>query len=230
MPSFSREAQISWKLLFVEIGVFGKSHHRSLDLDGLAGGEIANQWHGVSIRHANAANAGVNADVERDGLLRFGGDLVQCEAQRRVDHGHDASCDGVFEIVLVERAEQEDGLANAGIAERHGFVELHDGKAEDFRLRLKELGNVGHAHAVAVIFDDREDGTRGGAAGNFLDIVAQVFAMNLHPRIERGILRSARFIALRGGGERRRSAEQDGESETCFQEGPPRGLHHEAIS
>src|SRR5438552_311057 len=31
------------KLLFVEIEILGKSHHRSLDLDGLAAAEIANE-------------------------------------------------------------------------------------------------------------------------------------------------------------------------------------------
>src|SRR5690348_10587129 len=116
------------KLLFVEVGILGERHHRALDLNGLAAGEIANEGRGVSIGHANPADAGVNANVERDGLLRFGGDLVQRGAQRRVNHGHDATYDGVLEIAIVERAEKENWLANAGVARRDGFVKLHDCK------------------------------------------------------------------------------------------------------
>src|SRR5436305_7301235 len=52
-----------------------------------------------------------------------------------------------------ERAEQEDGLANAGIAERHGFVELHDGKAEDFRLDRKSTRlNSSHVRISYAVF------------------------------------------------------------------------------
>ena len=181
------------KLLSVEVGVLGERHHRALDLGGLAASEIANQELGVLIGHADAADAGVNADVQRYRFLQFGGDLVQRGAQRRVDHGHDAACDGVFKIVLVERAEEEDGLANAGVAQRDGFVKLHDGETEDSRLRLEELGDDAHAHAVTVVFDDGENGTGSGAAGDFLDIVTQIFAVNLYPWIKGGIFRSGGF-------------------------------------
>jgi len=178
------------KLLFVEIGIFGKSHHRSMNADRLAAGKIANERRGVSIGHADAADAGVDADVEGDGLLRFGGTLVQRGAQKGIDHGRDAAGDGVFEIAIVERAEKENRLANAGVAQSDSFVQLHDGETEDFPLRLEDLGDIGHAHAVAVIFDDGKDGTRSHTAGDFLDVMAQVFAVNLHPRIEGGIFRS----------------------------------------
>src|SRR5436309_887933 len=102
----------------------------------------------------------------------------------------DAAGDGVFEIAIVERAEKENRLANAGVAQSDSFVQLHDGETEDFPLRLEDLGDIGHAHAVAVIFDDGKDGTRSHTAGDFLDVMAQVFAVNLHPRIEGGIFRS----------------------------------------
>ena len=64
--------------------------------------------------------------------MRFGGDLVQRGTERRIDHGRNAADDGIFEIAFVERAEQENGLANASVAQRDGFVELHNGKTEDF--------------------------------------------------------------------------------------------------
>jgi len=172
------------ELLPVEVGVFGEGHHGSLDLDRLAAAEIANERSGQIVGHADAADAGVDADVEWNGFLGFGGDLIERWAQRRVDHGHDGAGNSVFEVLFVERAKEEDGLANAGIAKRDGFVELYDGEAEDFRLRFEELGDVCDAHAVAVVFDDGEDGTRSGAAGNFLDVVAQIFTMNFHPGIE----------------------------------------------
>src|SRR5438132_1455803 len=86
--------------------------------------------------------------------------------------------------------EAENLLANAGVAQSDSFVQLHDGETEDFPLRLEDLGDIGHAHAVAVIFDDGKNGTRSHTAGDFLDVMAQVFAVNLHPRIEGGIFRS----------------------------------------
>src|SRR5260370_13858990 len=182
------------------------------------------------VRHTDAADAGVNTDVQRNGLLRFGRDFIQRGAHRRVNHGHDAASDGILEVLLVERAEEKDGLSNASIAQRDGFVELHDGEAEDFRLRFEELGDVGYSRAVAVVLDDCEDGTRGGSTANFLDIVAQVFAVNFYPGIEGGIFRSGRYRCIRGGGERRRSAEEDREGETGFDKGSPRGLPSEATS
>src|SRR5207249_10101438 len=65
------------KLLFAEIGIFGKSHHRSMNADRLAAGKIANERRAVSIGHADAADAGVDADVEADGLVRRGGSRGQ---------------------------------------------------------------------------------------------------------------------------------------------------------
>src|SRR5256885_3158505 len=201
------------KLLFVEIEILGKSHHRSLDLDGLAAAEIANERCSVLIGHADAADAGVNADVQWDGLLHFGGDLIQRGAKKGIAHGRDAAGDGVFEIAIVEWAENENRLANAGVAQRDSFVQLHDGEAEDFRLRLEDLGDIGHAHAVAVIFDDGKDGTRSHTAGGCLEGMAQVFAVNLHPRIGGGKIRSG-FCGLGGGRERWRSLGDPGEGET----------------
>src|SRR5256885_5710096 len=178
------------KLLFVEIEILGKSHHRSLDLDGLAAAEIANERCSVLIGHADAADAGVNADVQWDGLLHFGGDLIQRGAQKGIDHGRDAAGDGVFEVAIVEWAENENRLAQAGVAQRESFVQPHDGEAEDFRLRLQGLGALGSAPAVAVIFDDGKDGTRSHTAGESLAVIADGFAVNIHPRIEGGIFRS----------------------------------------
>src|SRR5438552_15952835 len=111
------------KLLFVETGVFGRSHHRSLNADGLAAGKIANERRGVTIGHADAADAGVDADVEGDGLLRFGGTLVQRGAQKGIDHGRDAAGDGGFVIAIVDRAEKENRRAKAGGGQGDGFAQ-----------------------------------------------------------------------------------------------------------
>ena len=68
------------------------------------------------IRHTDAADAGVDADMERNGLLRLSGDFVERGTKGRVDHWQNIACDGVREILLVEWAEKQDGLANARIA------------------------------------------------------------------------------------------------------------------
>jgi len=85
-----------------------------------------------------------------------------------VDHGHDAAGGGICEILLVKRAEEEEGLANAGVAQRDGFVEFDHREAEDFRLRFEDLGDVCDAHTVAVVFDDCAMGREAARAGTLL--------------------------------------------------------------
>ena len=106
--------------------------------------------------------------------------------------------DSVCKILFVEWTEKEDGLANTGVAEGEGFVELDNGETEDFGLRFEKLSNNGHAHAVAIVFDDGEDGASGNAAGDFGNVVAKIFAMDFDPGIEGRVLRSRRFWERRG--------------------------------
>jgi hypothetical protein len=162
--------------------------------------------------------------VKRNGPLRFGGDLVQRGTRRRINHGHDAASDGVFEVLLVEGAEEEDGLANASVTQGDGFVELYNGEAEDFWLRFEELGDIRDTHAVAVVFDDREIGTRGGAAGDFLDVVAKIITVNLDPGIEGGIFGNEGVRSVLGKEGRRRS-KKCGKGEAGFEKGSPRWFH-----
>ncbi len=185
------------ELLSVEIGIFGEGHHGALDVRRFAGSEIANQRSRLVVRDADTADASVDADVDGNGLLGFGGDFVERGAKGRVKHGQDVAGHGVCEILFVEWAEKKNGLANARVAEGDGFVKLDDREAEDFGLRFEELGDVGDTHAVAVVFDDRENGARGNAAGNFGDVVAEVFAMDFDPWIEGGVFRSSGFRRLR---------------------------------
>src|SRR6266568_483224 len=137
---------------------------KSLDLHGLAGGEVADERCGLVVRDANAADAGIDADVQRDGLLRFRRNVVERWAERRVDHRYDAASNGIFKILFVERAEKQDALADAGIAQADGFVKFDDSEAEDFGLWLEEPSDIGDAHAVSVVFDHRQDGPRSDAA------------------------------------------------------------------
>jgi hypothetical protein len=90
-------------------------------------------------------------------------------------------------------------------------MELYDSKAEDFGLRFEKLGDVCNAHAIAVVFDDGEDGASGRAAGNFLDVMAKIFAMNFDPGIEGGIIRSSYFSYWRSGSEGGSGIEKDRE-------------------
>src|SRR6266702_3026638 len=142
---------------------------------------------GLVVRDANAADAGIDADVQRDRLLRFRRNVVERWAERRVDHRYDAASNGIFKILFVERAEKQDGLADAGIAQGDSFVKFDDSEAEDFGLWLQESSDIGDAHSVSVVFDHRQDGPRSDAAGNFLNVVAEVFPVNFHPGIERRV-------------------------------------------
>src|SRR5215510_9318297 len=65
------------ELLFVEVGILGKGHHGARDAHGFAGGEIAHERGSLMIRHADAADARVNENVERERLLHFGSDFVR---------------------------------------------------------------------------------------------------------------------------------------------------------
>src|SRR6266702_3259340 len=109
-------------------------------------------------------DTGIDADVQRDGLLRFRRNVVERWAERRVDHRYDAASNGIFKILFVERAEKQDALADAGIAQADGFVKFDDSEAEDFGLWLEEPSDIGDAHAVSVVFDHRQDGPRSDAA------------------------------------------------------------------
>src|SRR5260370_29471257 len=73
------------KLLFVERWGLDKGHHRPLDLDRFAAGAIANERRGHVVGHTHAADAGVDTDVERNGFLRFGGDIFQKRYHQKVN-------------------------------------------------------------------------------------------------------------------------------------------------
>ena len=211
-------------LFFIEVGIFGEGHHGALDADGLAGGKIAHERSGLMIRHADAADPRVHANMEPNGLLCFGGDFVERGTEGRVDHRKDVAHDSVGKVLLVEGAEKKDGLANAGVAEGEGFVKLDDGEAKDFRLRFKKLRDVGNAGAIAVVFDDGENGARGNAAGDFGDVVAKVFAMNFDPGIEGGVLRRDGYRRLRRS--KLWSRMQDrGQNKASFEKTAARVLH-----
>src|SRR5260370_19228843 len=77
------------ELLLVEVWVLRKGHHGSLDLHGLAGGEVADERCGLVVRDANAADAGIDADVQRDALLRFRRHVVERPAELLLDTAHD---------------------------------------------------------------------------------------------------------------------------------------------
>ena len=198
---FERRARFieAAELLFVEVGIFGERHHGSLDADGFASGEIAHERSGLMIRHADAADAGVNTDMEGNGPLRFGGNFVESRTEGGVNHGKDVADHGVGEVLLVEGAEKKDGFANAGVAEGEGFVEFYDGEAEYFGLRFEKLRDVYHTHAVAVVFDDGENRASGNAEGDFGNIVAEVFVMDFDPGVEGGIQRRSGLRQRRSG-------------------------------
>src|SRR5260370_26233391 len=69
-------------LLLVEVWVLRKGHHGSLDLHGLAGGEVADELCGLVVRDANAADAGMDADLQQDRRLRFRRIVAEPRADR----------------------------------------------------------------------------------------------------------------------------------------------------
>jgi len=121
--------------------------------------------------------------------LQFSSNVVERKSLLGVNHRRDAAGRGVSQIFFVERPEQQNRFADTGVAQRHGFVKLHHCEAEDFVSRLEEMCDVCDPCAVAVVLDHREDRASVDMTGNFLNIVAQIFAMDFHPGIEGGILR-----------------------------------------
>ena len=170
------------------------------------------------IRNTYAANAGVDADMERNRLLRLSGNFVDCGADGRINHRKDVAGNRVGEVLFVEWAKKKDGLANPGVAESEGFMELNDGEAENLGLRFEKLRDVGDAHSVAVVFDDGEDGPAGNAAGDFGHVVAKIFAMDFDPGVEGGV-RCGRSNRRLSGSECRHGVQNSRQSETGFEKG-----------
>ena len=68
--SVARERLEAPQLLAVELEVLGERHHHALDPHALAAGEVADERVGLAVRHADAADAGVDADVDRERSCR----------------------------------------------------------------------------------------------------------------------------------------------------------------
>ena len=185
------------ELFFVEVGVLSESHHGALNLGRLAGGNVADERDGLVVRNTDPADPSVDADVQRHGPLKLGGDFVDGRAERSVNHRQNVASDSVRKVLLVEGTEQKDGLLYARVAKRVRFVKFDDGEAEDFTLGLEELSDVGDSRAVAIVFDHGEDGTGANAPGDFLNIMPEVFTMGFDPGVEGGILRG-KYIDVRG--------------------------------
>jgi hypothetical protein len=95
------------------------------------------------------------------------------------------------------------------------LVQLDDGEARDFLLRLERPGDVDDAQAVAVVLDDGENRPLARQPADLPGIGAEVGGIDLQPRVERRVDRRCRALAERG--QRRR---RDG-GRRPFEERPP---------
>jgi len=92
-------------------------------------------------------------------------------------------------------------------------------------LGLEEFGDVADSGAIAIVFDDGEDRAGANAEGDFLNVIAEVFAMDFDPGIEEGILRDGNAD---DGGRLEQGlpgTQCSGDCETRFEEGAARVLH-----
>ena len=135
------------------------------------------------MRHADAADAGVDAHVNAHGPARTLRFPLQEITDGRVDHRHDIAVHEFAEIALVEGTHQEDGLADATVTKRNGLVELDDGEAGDLAVPFEGTRDMGHTQPVAVVLDDRQHGTL-RQPGDFGGVVRQVAGMYFDPRVE----------------------------------------------
>ena len=79
------------ELLLIERLILGEGHHHAGEADVLARGQIADERRGLGVGHADAADAGVDADVDVERPRQRGGRLLELGADRRVDHRHDVA-------------------------------------------------------------------------------------------------------------------------------------------
>ena len=82
----------------VKLRVLRQRRLESLDLHRWATGQIADQYRSVADRHADAAHAGIQADVNRDRLTQLRSNPVEHIADRRVYHRRDVARDCFLEI------------------------------------------------------------------------------------------------------------------------------------
>ena len=136
------------------------------------------------MRHADAADARVDADVDRDRPAPLRREALQDGADRRVDHRLDVPRHRLLEVGVSERPHAEDGLADAGLAQGRRLVQLHDREPGDGGLALDGARDGDDAQAVAVVLDDGQDRAPAHAAVDLGHVVAQVIGPDLDPRIE----------------------------------------------
>ena len=116
------------RLFAIKRRIFREGHHRARDGDALARGEIANQRVRLSERHADAADAGIDADVNRNRTAKPRRFAIERVADGRVDHRHDVSRYGRLQVAVVEWRHQQDWFLDPLIAQVERLLQFDDGK------------------------------------------------------------------------------------------------------
>jgi hypothetical protein len=171
------------RLLAVERKIFRKGHHRARDSDALPRREIANQFDCLQIRYTDAPEAGVYADMDRNGPPEPPTFALEHVTHRRVNHRHDVSRDGELHVALVQRRHQQDRFLDAGLPQIERLLEFHDGEAVDRRMRGERVRRMHDPKAIAVVLDHREHGPRRDPR-HLPGVVTKIRCVNLNPRIE----------------------------------------------
>jgi len=192
------------KLLGIELRILGERHHRAGDGDGAARGEIGDERPRLTKRDADAADSRVDADVQRHRMPNAGRHAIELAADGRVHHRHHTARHDLRELGGSERAEQQDRLRDASIAQRHRLVQLDDREARDRVVRLERARDVDHSGAVAVVLNHRENRPAANPAADGRHVLSECRRVDLEPRIERRIA-----DRRRGGCSQRRQTGQD---------------------
>ena len=139
-------------------------------------GELAGEAVSVFGEDAETVHAGVHLELNGDIFLAQlrGGGFVRKKLLATVNCGSEVVLQEIFFLAGPEATEDEDGRANAGLANFDALTGRGD--TEPIRAGLFEgLGDRGATVAIAIAFDDRENFARSFAFfRRRIDVVANV--------------------------------------------------------
>ena len=162
------------ELFVVEIGRLGEGHVHSGDPEVISPCQLSDPWERSVVCNPHAAHAGVDVQMSVDGMP--GPHRQTPNAVRRivcVQAERDIPRHQLGAIRIGEHAHEQDGLPNAGIAQRDGSARLHHGKAGNFPHRVEDSSYYREAESVGIVLDHCEDRPAAGEPCHLTHVVAQ---------------------------------------------------------
>ena len=130
--------------------------------------------------HAGALHAGVDFEMDTGGLWgRMGSDQIGFigGADRKLQ----IVADEIGNLIFVDRAKDEDGSGDAGVAEKRSFLKTRDAEVIDASVKGRFCHRA-EAVAVSVRFDGKTKEARTDLFFDKTDVFLELSEIDLNPR------------------------------------------------